>query len=553
MSEIPEAQLWLHETTVAARRERYEALFAEQDYATLVHACVELVMPDEADQEHTAMHLLPESRAHSANDLSARSGVSLLQRAYQRLYTHELSQPSDDENVRERQSRLASERNVVTMLFGDDARSVVPYSYDRLMSLVLPARQPLIAEQLRDVLYRMVRLHGMAQRMDPDELLARITPLEIGGLSVPEWPTPDSFSRLRRLRPAPEDLDVLLARASRDMQTARLIAEHFLPSLVRRTSRRDEALREDLLQSGALGLLALARRYRTRPGRSPASDISLAISRQLDVEQVLEQTGRAAPHTRAQDVDAMRRVRTVRLRMSDQLGRLASVREVAEELGTTPEDLWDDYSRGLPPMPFAEPEESWFAQADPEAESEPQPRASLEQLITLERALEFLAPGQRRMLVARYGLGGDAPLSIAEIAARDDTLYDTVKNHILTAQSELRTFYRRIEAGERFGDLRVRQFGRTVLTLFERLELPIPPDARVADMKAWVHARVEELPGMQPKHKEMMYKWYGLGGFDPMMSTEIAAEYGIKSQNLTYHESKMVDLLRQALSSEEGV
>jgi RNA polymerase primary sigma factor len=177
----------------------------------------------------------------------------------------------------------------------------------------------------------------------------------------------------------------------------------------------------DLVNEGNLGLMRAARRFDETKG---VRFISYAVwwIRQAMMQAIAEQSRIVRVPVGRMD-EANRVVRSAR-RLSQQLGRRATLEEVGVEIGLSPEDvqralgMQSGYVSLDAPVP--DTEDTSLLELIPDREGEePDERTQREELRdVLESSLTHLPPREARILKMYFGLDGEDPHTLEQIGKK---------------------------------------------------------------------------------------------------------------------------------------
>lgn len=188
-------------------------------------------------------------------------------------------------------------------------------------------------------------------------------------------------------------------------------------------SRRTGVDADELFQEGYLGLLESMQRYdHTRDARFATFALPWIRMRVMNAAATnLGSIGLSAGRARI-----WRRILAVEARLTAQLGRRPDDAEVGEESGDDPGAVrrWRAYT---PPEPL--PEQAEIAQPD---------RGPALPIAQLGRLVRGLPADHRAVILRRFGLGGHAAMTLAEVAAVLGVSESTVRRRELAALDMMR-------------------------------------------------------------------------------------------------------------------
>jgi RNA polymerase primary sigma factor len=269
-------------------------------------------------------------------------------------------------------------------------------------------------------------------------------------LSVKSVPTDPTRLYLREIGKVPlltAEQEVSLAKRieRKDMAAKRALIEanlRLVVSIAKRYAGRDLGL-PDLIQEGNLGLIRAVEKFDWRRGYKFSTYATWWI-RQAITRAIADKsrTIRVPVHM----VETINKLIRVERQLSQDLGREATIEEVAAEMGVTPQRVRDIKKIGQTPvsleMPVGDEGEAQFGDflEDEGAVAPAEAAGEVLQQEGLDRALAQLTARERTILELRYGLKGGQPLTLEEVGKRFDLTRERIRQIENKTLAKLRTF-----------------------------------------------------------------------------------------------------------------
>src|ERR1039458_10104752 len=285
-------------------------------------------------------------------------------------------------------------------------------------------------------------LHGLLERCEI-ELVEEIDPATPASLNIERAPekrtrreaaldlkpdmTTDSLQLFLkdigkvRLLSAQEEVDLAKRIERGDLDAEQKMVESNLRLVVSIAKNyRNQGLPFlDLIQEGTIGLVPAAEKFDYRKGFKFSTYATWWI-RQATARALADKarTIRIPVHV----VEKLNRIGRAERKLVTEFGREPTAEEIAEVTGLEPEEVEAIKRSARAPIslekPVGDEEQSEFGQfiADEQAESPYERAVEILRNDALRDALENLSYRERRVLELRYGLGGERPRTLEEIA-----------------------------------------------------------------------------------------------------------------------------------------
>jgi len=284
-------------------------------------------------------------------------------------------------------------------------------------------------------------LHGLFERCEI-ELVEEIDPATAASVNIER--APERRTRKASLDLRPEGTTDGLQLFLKDIGKVRLLTAQEEVELAKRIWRGDLDAKQkmvesnlrlvvsiaknyrnqglpflDLIQEGTIGLVRAAEKFDYRKGFKFSNYatwwIRQAVARALADKA---RTIRIPVHV----VEKLNRIGRAERKLVTGLGREPTAEEIAEVTGIEPEEVESIRRSAQAPIslekPVGDEEQSEFGQfiADEQAESPYERAVEILTKEALREALENLSYRERRVLELRYGLGGEHPRTLEEVA-----------------------------------------------------------------------------------------------------------------------------------------
>jgi DNA-directed RNA polymerase specialized sigma24 family protein len=519
--------------------EHFDELFAHQPYEVLMYASARLVVRDLQQRREVVRQLSSYGQAPQMTR-SLLQGLEMFRAAHAK-YTAALGagRPEDFQTV------LSREHNLVRLLTGYRDSELWPRPYGQVLDMFAQESRPRAGAVLRRSMYGMLRHYVRIYGVDADKLMRAISVEEVEAPELHKltMPTERNWQAMAAQRPRMSDADMaLLVRATPVSHEARRrVVEHFLPSLATRALRYSGDDRDEMLQLTAERVIRSALHFAQTDNDEPFEQYFRHVLRTYASHlSFARSTGRLGVFSTSEAHLEMRSAVAAREQLTAELGRPPSVRELAARINVSMERAWTLYSSSMPPEPFAEPDESWFAPHEPLSEPHKLPA---NERITIERALEFITPLKRRTLEQLHGFGGQPRLSYAEIGALEELPASAIRTRAKRSYLELRRTIAHMQAGRLFSEL-PRSYNPSVLRLYEDAAIPIMPDASLADLREEMGEIVRRLSQFSETDKDLLFRLYGMGGKEVQTREALTTEFKLTSERLRKLEHRLRVVLR---------
>lgn len=149
--------------------------------------------------------------------------------------------------------------------------------------------------------------------------------------------------------------------------------------------------------------------------------------------------------------EKLNKIKKAQRQLSQQLGRSATIAELAEELELTPKQVREYLEKGRQPLSLdlriGDNQDTELGELLEDEGISPEDYATQASLqLDLEKIMEDLTPQQREVVALRYGLGDGKPLTLATIGSRLNISRERVRQIEREALAKLRK--RKAEMGE---------------------------------------------------------------------------------------------------------
>ena len=248
-----------------------------------------------------------------------------------------------------------------------------------------------------------------------------------------------------RLLTAREELELARRIERGDLEAKHTMVVSNLRLVVSIAKRyRDQGLPFlDLIQEGTVGLVRATEKFDYRRGFK-FSTYAVWWIRQA-ISRALADQGRTI-RIPVQMLERLNKIRLAERRLETELGREPSVVEVAAASALEPEEVeWLRRVAQAPislERPVGEGEDAAFADliADEQAECPHERAVMVLGEVALREALGTLPVRQRRVIELRYGLGGERPRTLDEVARVFDVTRERIRQIELQAMRKLQRF-----------------------------------------------------------------------------------------------------------------
>lgn len=198
----------------------------------------------------------------------------------------------------------------------------------------------------------------------------------------------------------------------------------------------------DLIQEGNLGLIRAVDRYDPSRGHRFSTYAVPWILKAIDLAK--DRAGHAFPLPAAV-ADSLHAIRRTEIWLSSELGRPATISELASEMGLQPDHVEHLRQLTRPPISLdsaiSDDDDTLLAETVPDPNAVDPLEFTCARLATEETAvaLATLAPRERLVLFLRHGLGGGQPHSYRQISKIIGVSRETIRQTHRAVQERLRT------------------------------------------------------------------------------------------------------------------